>query len=468
MGQATREIVGATAARWPRGTLQWAHRMRAFFTSDRVNSRRFIVTLWLLTRGAVIMLWLLFFFGTKGDVNYYFTQIERMFEVGPEVTMREYPTPVLWLLSLPYLAGLGTAIGYLIGFVAMMFALDVAFTINLWKAGGRLRGQAVLFWTLFILLVGPTAYLRFDLVTSVCAGWALLAVMKGHSKTGGAFIGIGAAVKLWPALMWPALCGGPRRQKLAATVGVFGVGGILALVSLLWAGWDRLLSPLGWQSGRGLQVESVWASVPMLLRGFGLGDYAVAISRYQAFEVWGTSVNFWMKLADLSFQLGLIWAVIAYLLWLRRGPGRLMEAVALILMVILLMIVANKTFSPQYVIWLGGTQAAAFAIMGNRAQHTDRYHEDKRRLKRFALAIAVMTLLTTIVYPIGYGPLVRDWGWTATWFRLPVTLVLVARNVLISAMFVWTVRWVWSFISPAARRRAADRERVGAAVEATL
>ena len=136
--------------------------------------------------------------------------------------------------------------------------------------------------------------------------------------------------------------------------------------------------------------------------------------------------------------------------------------------VILLMIVANKTFSPQYVIWLGGTQAAAFAIMGNRAQHTDRYHEDKRRLKRFALAIAVMTLLTTIVYPIGYGPLVRDWGWTATWFRLPVTLVLVARNVLISAMFVWTVRWVWSFISPAARRRAADRERVGAAVEATL
>ena len=75
MGQATREIVGATAARWPRGTLQWAHRMRAFFTSDRVNSRRFIVTLWLLTRGAVIMLWLLFFFGTKGDVNYYFTQI---------------------------------------------------------------------------------------------------------------------------------------------------------------------------------------------------------------------------------------------------------------------------------------------------------------------------------------------------------------------------------------------------------
>ena len=69
------------------------------------------------------------------------------------------------------------------------------------------------------------------------------------------------------------------------------------MVSLLWAGWDRLVSPLGWQSGRGLQVESVWASIPMLARALGLGDYAVTISRFQAFEIYGSGVAVWTAAA---------------------------------------------------------------------------------------------------------------------------------------------------------------------------
>lgn len=423
-------------------------RLRRFLTTERLNSVRFLLLFWFLTRLAVFLTWGIFTPSTQGDVIYYYNGIQRMFLVGPEQTMQEYPTPVLWMLTLPWITGLGTATGYVISFVLFMLALDAAFTITLWRSGGAMRGQAVVFWSLYMGFVGPTGFLRFDLVTSILAGWALLWVMRHLTGVAGALSGVGAAIKLWPAMLWPALLGGSRRGKIWASVGFFGAGGLLALASLLWAGWDRLLSPLGWQSGRGLQVESIWATIPMALRGFGIGDYAVAISRFQAFEIWGTGVSVMMTASDIAFIVGLLAAVLAYAVWIWRGRGRLIEAVALMLFVILLMIVTNKTFSPQYIVWLGGPGAVALAILGQREPFTPIYSSDRRRIKRASILLLWITLLTTIVYPLGYGPLVRDlYGW-AFYLRIPTTLILVARNVLVVWLFCGIVAWLWSFLRP--------------------
>lgn len=429
-----------------------AMRLRRFFTSERLNSTRFLILFWVGARVLVFAIWLIFFPSTQGDVLYYFNRVDGLFQVGPEQTLQEYPTPVIWFLSLPWVLGLGTAVGYVAVFVVIVLGVDAAFTALLWHTGGRMRGQAVVFWTVFLLFVGPTGYLRFDLVTSVLAGGAIISVLRRKPGLAGALAGIGAAIKLWPALLWPALCGGPNRQKLQVSLGFFGMGGALALSSLLWAGWDRLLSPLGWQSDRGLQVESVWATVPMFLRGLGVGDYAVAISRYQAFEIWGTGVRIWMSFADVAFIAGLLATATAYVMWIWRGEGKLMESCALMLLVILVMIVTNKTFSPQYVIWLGGPLAAAFAVMGARNPMTPAYQADRRRMKSFSVLMLAVTLLTTLVYPIGYAPLVRDLGGYLGLLRLPVTLVLVARNVLIVWLFVGVISWVWNFIKPSAFR----------------
>ena len=60
-----------------------------------------------------------------------------------------------------------------------------------------------------------------------------------------------------------------------------------------------------------------------------------------------------------------------------------------------------------------------------------------------------MTAATGIVYPIGYGPLVRDGGLSSI-FRLPVTLVLVSRNVLIVALLAVILYWIFKAVSPRA------------------
>ncbi len=54
-----------------------------------------------------------------GDVFYYHRKIAALFSVGLEHTLNEYPTPVVWILWLPYGATLGSRIGYLIAFIVL-------------------------------------------------------------------------------------------------------------------------------------------------------------------------------------------------------------------------------------------------------------------------------------------------------------------------------------------------------------
>ena len=51
-------------------------------------------------------------------------------EVGLARTLNEYPTPVVWILWLPFGATGGRRIGYLVAFMVVMLLLDAAFTLR--------------------------------------------------------------------------------------------------------------------------------------------------------------------------------------------------------------------------------------------------------------------------------------------------------------------------------------------------
>src|SRR5215203_6582994 len=197
-----------------------------------------------------------------GDVFYYHRKIAALTSVGLGKTLNEYPTPVVWILSLPYGATGGGRTGYLIAFIIFMLALDAGFTWALWRAAGRRRDSALDFWLFFVFLIGPLCYVRFDMLPAVLAGGALLAARRRPWITG-ALTGLGAAVKLWPALLIGSFMSyRPDRRPVGLAFVVVGFG--LALISLIFGGWSRLISPLSWQSDRGLQIESIWATPLML------------------------------------------------------------------------------------------------------------------------------------------------------------------------------------------------------------
>ncbi len=428
-------------------------RWRSWWDSEKLNDARLMKKVWLVSRLLIFVQWALMLF-SLGDTRYYHEKISRMSELGPELAMVEYPTPVLWLLKFPDLFSFGHRWAYALAFFVSMFVLDALFTWKLWHDGGRLRGKAVAFWSAFVPLVGITAYLRFDILTAVLSGLALLELRKRRPLRAGALIGMGAAVKLWPALLWPALLGrsdeetrddekGLRSPGGLVTLAFWGTGILLALVSLWWAGWDRLFSPLTWQGDRGLQIESVWATPAMLARMVDRHQYWIGVSEFNAWEISGPGTSALLSGAGISFALGIAVSVAGYLLWLRGRRQRLIEGAALMLLVIVVMIVTNKTFSPQYIIWLGGPLAAGWAMASENPKGSWQAGDDEHRLAEISEWTLLVTLMTQLVYPIGYASLVGHRPGLHG-----ATLVLTARNVLLVWLLVKVCAWIWSFLFP--------------------
>jgi hypothetical protein len=394
---------------------------------------------WLLTRLALLAL-----LATRverimvGDVFYYHRKIRALFDVGLGGTLNEYPTPVTWLLWLPYGAAGGNRAAYLVIFIVLMLALDAAFTVALYRTSGRRHTGAADFWLAFVLLVGPLSYLRFDLLPAVLAGGALLAARRRPWVTG-ALTGLGAAIKLWPALLIPAFLAHRPDRKVAGWAFV-GVGFGLAAVSLLAGGWSRLVSPLTWQSDRGLQIESIWATPVMLARAVRPAGWLVDMSKYQAFEIFGSSVGLWLGLATAATVAGLVVIVALYLRAFRQPAPTALAIGLVILATVAVMTVTNKTLSPQYLLWMGGPMAALLLLGrdGTAAQ--------RDQLLRLAGFLLVLALLTHLVYPLLYNGLLGRRGYPMT---VIATLVTAVRNLAVVVFTVRVVQLAWHWLADA-------------------
>jgi hypothetical protein len=403
-----------------------------------------VILSWTVSRTLTLVFLALFERFVVGDVFYYWRKIAAWSDVGLAGTLMEYPTPVVWILALPYGATGGSRVGYLIAFMALMLALDAAFTYALWRSAGRGHTPALDFWLVFVPLIGPLAYLRFDMVPAVLAGGALLAARRRPWVTG-ALTGLGAAIKLWPALLIPAfLAHRSDRRRAGTTFLAVGVG--LAAVSLLAGGWSRLVSPLTWQSDRGLQIESVWATPLMVARAVDPKRWVVDISRYQAYEIFGPGVGASLTVTSVATLAGL--AAIA-LLWLRAFRAGTPSAVAIgiaILATVAVMTVTNKTLSPQYLLWLGGPMAALLVI----GRPPLRGEDERTAIRRLVWPLLGLALATQLVYPALYDGLL---GRRGSALVVVSTLVTALRNLALVAFTVAVYWQAWRTLdaSPAQR-----------------
>lgn len=420
---------------------------------DARRGGRTLVIAWVLTRLAVLAVLALFERFVVGDVFYYHRKIRALFDVGLERTLTEYPTPVSWLLWLPYGLTGGSRVGYLAAFILLMAALDAAFTAALWRSSGRRHTGAADFWLVFVVLVGPLSYLRFDVLPAVLAGGALLATRRRPWVTG-ALTGLGAAIKLWPALLIPAFVSHRPDRKPAGWAFV-GVGFGLAAVSLVAGGWSRLISPLSWQSERGLQIESVWATPLMVARAAVPSRWRVDYSPYQAYEVFGPGVGLWLGVATVATLVGLVVITALYLRAFRNPAPTALAVGLVVLATVAVMTVTNKTLSPQYLLWMGGPMAALL-LLGQTATVGQR--DQLRRLAGFLLALAV---LTHLVYPVFYDGLLGRSGYPMV---VASTAVAAVRNLALVLFTVRVVQLAWQWLgatwrSPGRPSPAADAGR---------
>ncbi|MDO5500194.1 MAG: hypothetical protein Q4F67_11015, partial [Propionibacteriaceae bacterium] len=418
-----------------------------------------VVTIVVLARAFIA--WLLFVPERLGlgDIPYYWRRAGEMPTAGLDQTFLEYPTPVAWMLSLPQWLGGHSLPAYAGLFIVFILLTDLAFCALIWATGAPWRGWAIAFWSVLCATLGPLIWLRFDLIPAVAVGAATLLAAR-RPGAAAASLALGTATKLWPGVLFPLLLNrpgpGPRRW-LPPVIG-FGVVGVVAVAaSLAAAGWDRLVSPLLWQSDRGLQIEAIAAMVPMLLRAIGVPGWQVEMSTYQAFEVFGPQVGLWLRVADGLAIGGVVIGIAALIRHWRRpyaDPDDWAAGAAVAMLgLICLLIVTNKTLSPQYVIWLGGPMVGLIAWRGGgpaapaRGQGGDLAApvrgQDARVpgstprahgwLVRWSIGILLIGVTTYVVFPVLYEHLwlYLDPTWTP-W----ATALLMVRN---GALLVLTV-----------------------------
>lgn len=206
----------------------------------------------------------------------------------------------------------------------------------------RVVGQRALY-----LAAAPTlvlsAFLNWDLFAVALASLGIASFLRGRPLTGGAWLGLGAATKVFPGLLVPPLALDRWREDRA------GAARLVAAAAATWIAVNvpiALIAPGRWlffyrySSSREPTIESIWFLACRLTGGDGTACWSPAL------------VNV------LSAILVVAGTVLLWWLRSRRDPGAATWTVCFPLVVLFLL--TNKVYSPQYALFLLPLFATAF------------------------------------------------------------------------------------------------------------
>ncbi len=379
---------------------------------------RRLLALWLLSRAFVLGMTALYF---EGDCGTYFRQGAAWLAGGVPYRdyVVEYPPAALALFTA--LAAVGSFPAFRVAFAVTMLLLDAAcfhLLARQRREGPALHLAAYLAAT---ALLFPVLYVRFDLVPAAAtlAAWILLepvaragGELSGRRAfAGGAFLGLGIACKLYPLLLVPVLLlsGRSRARALVALIPAGGAALLvvaLSFVPVLVAGAGRAaLSFLRYQGERGLQIESSYASVLIVLQAIVPLGLRHEVSHH-AHDLAGPLAD---AIAPWTRPIQVV-AVLAVSFLAGRRQQALARAGAAVLAIAL---ASANVLSPQFLLWLIPLAALALAGLPDRTT---------------AAMLVAAAGLTALVFPALYPELLA--------LRVQGALPLLVRNGLLVALAV--------------------------------
>jgi hypothetical protein len=325
------------------------------------------VVVWILTRA--LMIAQVGFWVPDGlhyqDVDLYHVWAEIMGDTGalPTDPTWQYPPGAGLLLLAPQLS----PAEFQPSFVVLMLVVDlIGFWMMTRLAKEEGKDVGVWIWLLAMPLLAAIPLLRFDLVPTVIAMGALLVI---HRRPGlfGVLVGIGAAIKVWPLFLLFAEW--DKKRLLRAAGAAFASLAAVFAITALFLGDP--FGFLGHQGGRGLQVESVFAT-PWQLRQVITGELPPTLARYGSNEIASGLGEVLAKFLDVAAIAVLVGSALWWRLRERRVRGGRPELgdVALsrdfAFTVSLLFVVVSRVLSPQYMIWLVGLCAVVLTSRRTR------------------------------------------------------------------------------------------------------
>lgn len=318
------------------------------------------------------------------------------FPVGDE--MWQYPPLVGPLFALGALIPPDPRLGLML----LMLAFDALTFVVLMRRtakGDSLEGPWT--WIAAGMLIGPVWLTRFDVVPALFAVLGLLAVARPVRS--GAFLAVGALLKVWPALLLLAV---PRRGFGKALVGFVATAATILLALVLTM--DGAASFASEQKARGLQIESVPAW--FFLVAHHLGWERTFVYRYGAMEVSAPGVE------AVALAITVLGAIGLVALAILRLTGRFDRAnpADIGLVVVLFSMITSRVLSPQYLIWVAAIAAVCLL-------------DPTTRMRPVIIMLMPVAALGQILYPMHYNWLMSD-EWNGLALQSARILLLVVAT----------------------------------------
>ncbi len=305
-----------------------------------------------------------------------------------------YEFPPLPILTMPFAARFwGPLEVSMVVFGVAMASVEFGSLVYLRRSYPEHAAALTRWWTGIVAPGALIAWFRLDFLAVACATVGLVALERQRRTT--LPVVLGWLAKLWPVVLLGALVAQRRWRALAS--GVCGV----VVATAVWYAWspEGFRRFLDFRAGRGLEVESLLASVRLLgWRGpitFESGAYVIDAGGF-------TWVNNAMLVGLVLFGLVAVWRA-----W---RPGA--DMVALTGALTVASMVFSRIISGQYVVWVVPF-GALLAARGNRRVGW----------------LAAATSLATFAYLCTFD------SWVVTGNRLAGSLVLL-RNLLLLALLV--------------------------------
>ena len=268
----------------------------------------------------------------------------------------EYPPIAAWLIAFP---GDSESLAAYTGWSSLMAFLITAVTgalvaltaARIWPRGAHAFAAAVLFAG-GVAAVGAIVENRLDIAVACVLTAAMLALAHRWLAMAAAILGLGFALKLFPAVFLPLvllLC--PTWRRALWATASFALAAVAPFLPYLLSSPQGVWQVFTYHLERPLQIESVLAAPLLLARTWEL-SWVDVITSYGSQGLQGTGT---VAAATLSSVLTAAAVATVYALLLRHrqlllASPRLLPLAGLAL--ILALLAFAKVLSPQFFVWL--------------------------------------------------------------------------------------------------------------------
>jgi uncharacterized membrane protein YuzA (DUF378 family) len=198
---------------------------------------------------------------------------------------------------------------------------------------------------------GPLALQRFDLVPTLFVLAAVLARDRGRSATWAALLSVGAAVKVFPLFLCPALLRGERNLRRVIVAGAIPL--LLGAGAVIVTG-DEFGSAISYHTERTLQVESLGASAFEVAHVLGASGISTAVG-HGGFEISASGATAARWILVVIGAAGYLWLVSAG--WRSKASN-----LQLVTALLAALVVFAPVLSPQFLLWLLPISACAYGL----------------------------------------------------------------------------------------------------------